>query len=62
MTEQKNRIKTVTYGEVERLAKMFDCTPRTINNALREGTGVNADKIRKVALERGAVEIKSNKN
>lgn len=58
MTEQKNRIKTVTYGEVERLAKMFDCTPRTINNALREGTGVNADKIRKIALERGAVEIK----
>lgn len=57
-----SRIITTERGEVKALAKMFECTPRTINNYLNGRTpqGPDYNKVRKVALERGAIELKNH--
>ena len=57
-----SRIITTERGEVNALAKMFGCTRRTVNNYLNGRTPQGADynKVRKVALERGAIELKNH--
>lgn len=52
----------IKHGEMQQLANLFKVSRRTIYNALK--TSRNSDlckKIRKVALERGGIEIKISK-
>jgi len=56
MEKIMKRIKVWRSGEVEWLANVFKCTTRTIYNALGGKRGKNTDKIRSLALERGATE------
>ena len=55
-----NKIVSLKLGEISELAKLFNVTPRTVNNALN-GRSKHSDvckRIRKAAIERGkCVEI-----
>ena len=55
------KIVSLKNGEISELAKLFNVTPRTVNNALN-GRSKYSDvcrRIRKAAIERGnCVEIK----
>ncbi|MCM1035559.1 MAG: hypothetical protein NC038_05625 [Paludibacter sp.] len=55
------RIITIRRGDVKALAQLFGVTPATVWNALNGKTqSKTVERIRKAALNRGAIELHSN--
>lgn len=55
------RIIATKRGEIKKLGQMFGVTTRTVNNALSGRTdSAKNRRIRKAALERGALMINTN--
>jgi hypothetical protein len=63
MAKTKETRIIADYGEIKVLSELFNRNPLTIRKALRGDRSVqDMEKIRKAAIERGAVEMTEVKN